>query len=47
MTPYLLGLLVFVIAVVMVAAAAVWARYDRIRIPDRGRHPTTARLWAA
>jgi predicted nucleic acid-binding Zn ribbon protein len=46
MTTFLLTIIVMVIAVAMIAAAAVWARNDRIRIPDRGRYPSTARLWA-
>jgi hypothetical protein len=46
MTTFLLTVIVMVIAVAMIAAAAVWARNDRIRIPDRGRYPSTARLWA-
>jgi hypothetical protein len=47
MTTVLLSVLVLIVAVAIIAAAAAWARGDRIRIPDRGRYPRTARLWAA
>jgi hypothetical protein len=46
MTAFLLTVILMVVTASMIAAAAVWARNDRIRIPDRGRYPRTARLWA-
>ncbi|MGH8775999.1 MAG: hypothetical protein ACRDWI_12780 [Jiangellaceae bacterium] len=42
MTTFLMAAFVLIVVV----AAAAWARTDRIRIPDRGRYPRTSRLWS-